>query len=93
MMIESDILRLAANGESHAVEFKESWPDRSERIAREIVSFANGNGGIILVGVSDSGKLIGVEENKDRRQQWLMNIVDDYVHPFIMVTYLSLIHI
>ena len=47
-------------------------------MAREIVSFANMYGGHILIGVSDSGDIVGVSED---RQEWLMDtVIRRYVH-------------
>ena len=48
-------LKLIREGESESVEFKR----RAAGIAAEICGFANANGGYILVGVDDSGDIIG----------------------------------
>ena len=47
---------LIAEGEGLAVEFKEKY---TSKIDRDIVAFANTKGGRILLGVNDSGKIIG----------------------------------
>ena len=44
-----------ALGEGQTVEFKES----PAHIERELVGFANANGGTILCGVDDSGAIVG----------------------------------
>ena len=83
-MIESDVLEWIAQGEGAQIEFKEAWP-RPEQLAREIVSFANMHGGVILIGVSDSGKIIGIKEDK---QEWLMDtVLGRFVDPFILPKY------
>lgn len=51
-----DLIYLIQSGESEVLEFKES---ESKNIHHEIAAFANSDGGKILVGVSDSGKIIG----------------------------------
>jgi predicted HTH transcriptional regulator len=47
-------------GESNILEFKRraSHPDK---IVREIIAFANANGGTLLIGVSDEGHLAGIK--------------------------------
>ncbi|MGB2841493.1 MAG: RNA-binding domain-containing protein [Halobacteriota archaeon] len=42
-------------------EFKESLPD-NERIAKAIVCFANADGGQLIIGISKSGDIVGVED-------------------------------
>ena len=44
-------------GEGLKVEFKE----RLSNLDREIVAFANTAGGVIYLGVEDSGKIIGID--------------------------------
>lgn len=48
-------------GEGTSLEFKRQVP-RPERIAKELIAFANTRGGRILLGVSDSGELVGVND-------------------------------
>ncbi len=38
------------------------WLPRDERVARTLAAFANGGGGALVVGVSDSGEVVGVED-------------------------------
>ncbi len=56
-----DVLRLIAGGESESVEFKEDSPSTWKKLAREICAFANSNGGVILIGVSDKGEIKGIK--------------------------------
>lgn len=60
-----DILELherILKGEDLHTEFKESFSGlNNEDIAKSIVSFANTDGGQIIVGVSDNGEIIGVD--------------------------------
>jgi predicted HTH transcriptional regulator len=52
--------RLVGSGENEAVEFKRkaAFP---VKIVREMVAFANSNGGKLLIGVDDDGKLPGLK--------------------------------
>ena len=45
--------------ESEKLELKEKYTDI---ICKEIVSFLNGNGGTILIGVRDDGTVVGVDK-------------------------------
>ncbi|MFG0320438.1 MAG: helix-turn-helix domain-containing protein [Planctomycetota bacterium JB042] len=47
--------------EGPTLEWKVSLP-RSDRVAATFAAFANGAGGRLLVGVSDSGELVGVDD-------------------------------
>jgi len=46
---------LLKEGEGLSLEFKKSF---STKIDRDMVAFANTNGGLILLGVNDSGKVV-----------------------------------
>ena len=48
-------------GEDLHTEFKERCPD-NEDLSREIVAFANTDGGQIIIGVGDDGNIVGVED-------------------------------
>lgn len=53
--------RLAALGEGPRLEFKNRVP-RPDRIAREIIAFANTDGGTVLLGVDDDGTVVGLRD-------------------------------
>lgn len=48
-------------GETLHVDFKENLPSNNEEIAKDLVCFANTDGGQIIIGVSDDGEIIGVQ--------------------------------
>jgi hypothetical protein len=54
------IENLASAGESQNLEFKEKFTTGFE-LAKAIVSFANTDGGRVLVGVTDEGEIVGVK--------------------------------
>ncbi len=56
LMNIEDLIYLIKPGESEKLEFKEKVV---KDIHHEIAAFANSEGGTILVGISDSGKIIG----------------------------------
>ena len=59
-MKKQALLNLIALGEGFTTEFKQSG---TSNLGREICAFANATGGVILIGVTDSGELIGVEDH------------------------------
>lgn len=51
-------------GENLHTEFKESLPD-NETLAKSIVCFANTDGGQLIIGISNSGDIVGVEDSDE----------------------------
>ncbi|MBA7526112.1 hypothetical protein ES705_18272 [subsurface metagenome] len=62
-MTTDEILELIKNGENQQVEFKEEEV-KADKLAKELVAFANTNDGIILMGVDDEGNIKGVDDTK-----------------------------
>jgi len=59
-----DVLSCLAKGEGTRLEFKRKLP-RDERAARTLCAFANTRGGLLLVGVTDRGRVHGVHHPDD----------------------------
>ena len=59
-MLKAELLEIIANGENSGVEFKRD-DIRPEQLAKEIVAFANGQGGRIILGVEDNGQFTGLQ--------------------------------
>lgn len=78
-----DINEIIRQGENSAVEFKNAAVT-NESLAREMVAFANSQGGIILVGVEDDGVITGITPDK-HQETWVSNIARDAVTPPIDV--------
>jgi predicted HTH transcriptional regulator len=62
----SSLLKLVAQGESQTLDFKKTVHPR--KIAKTLVSFANTNGGKIIVGVTDNKHIVGVDVEEERYQ-------------------------
>jgi len=62
-MRRKDLLQLIEEGENLHVEFKQRFSTH-EKIAREIIAFANTAGGYILFGIDDDKKVVGVSSEK-----------------------------
>lgn len=84
MVLKAELLELLANGENSGVEFKRD-DIRPEQLAKEIVAFANVQGGRILLGVEDSGHISGLQ--RPGTQEWVLNVFRDKVHPQIIPFY------
>ena len=63
-MTPADLDLLIRQGEGATVEFKERV---SQSLARQFTGFANAAGGTILVGVDDTGSVVGVEDSNALR--------------------------
>ena len=63
-MKQADLAILLQEGEGSTLEYKESL---SSSLARELVAFANGTGGRILIGVRDDGTVAGAKDTNDAR--------------------------
>ncbi len=63
-MAVSKLIKLIAEGEHQQQDFKFCIND-SKKIAKSLVAFANTDGGRLLVGVKDNGKIAGVRSDEE----------------------------
>lgn len=75
----SGIENLIKAGEGVSLEFKKSLAEKDE-ILKTITAFSNTRGGTIIVGVDDSGKVIGVDLRKGEIED-LENSVNQLIEP------------
>ncbi len=80
-MEQERLKELIHEGESAEVEFKESL-SLSEPIGKTISSFSNANGGTLIIGVTDSGEIKGVELGENTLEQ-LANRIKQHTDPKI----------
>jgi len=66
-MNEKELIKLIEKGESERIEFKGNFNKETTEAA---VAFANLSGGVILIGVSDNGKIRGVSLGKETLKTW-----------------------
>ncbi len=83
-MLRTELLEIIANGENSGVEFKRD-DIRPEQLAKEVVAFANLQGGRILLGVDDDRQITGLQ--RDHPQEWVLNVFRDKIHPQIIPFY------
>lgn len=63
-MTAADIERLAGRGEGQTLEFKQRTPE-PPRLAKEIIAFANTDGGRLIIGIEDDGNVVGVKDAEE----------------------------
>jgi predicted HTH transcriptional regulator len=65
-MNQRDLKRYVSFGEGFYIEFKRRTP-QPERLAKEVIAFANARGGKLFVGVDDDGTVRGVKDVEEER--------------------------
>lgn len=82
-MTTDEIFELIKKGENQEVEFKEEGVEPN-KLAKELVAFANTNDGIILIGVDDEGSIKGVDDAK-RFEEKIRDIAQNNCNPSIQL--------
>jgi hypothetical protein len=90
--MRTQVQELIAQGEGLTVEFKQEIPQNHDKMLKTVSAFANGIGGVILLGVvNGSGEIVGlnitgdINQEKDRITNMVRNIV--YPDPNIRIEY------
>jgi len=84
-MTSTELNSLLAQGENLHTEFKQ-WPLHPDDLAAAMTAFANTDGGRILLGVADSGQVVGgAEGERDRAAQTIDNVAFQNVQPPVTV--------
>ena len=79
-MNKKELLNLISSAESSVIEFKQSF---SKESIETLVAFSNFRGGKLLVGIGDSGNILGVNLQKETLKNWL-NEIKTKTQPFLM---------
>jgi predicted HTH transcriptional regulator len=74
-MTLQDLTQLVSLGEGSALEFKRKV-HRPERIAKEVIAFANSRGGRILLGIDDDGTVVGVKDAEEEEYALRQALLD-----------------
>ena len=76
--------KMIENGESKTVEFKVELP-QGNQLAQTICAFANRAGGYLLIGVADSGEVIGLSsEAINEYLEKIPNLIHDTIFPMLI---------
>jgi predicted HTH transcriptional regulator len=89
-MNRKELIELIEEGENIQCEFKRHFTT-PEKIAREIIAFANTKGGHILFGVNDDKKIIGVESEKAEAEM-IKDAANNYCEPAVGFTISYIFH-
>ncbi|MEW6754770.1 MAG: RNA-binding domain-containing protein [Candidatus Latescibacterota bacterium] len=73
-MLWIDVLQRIAAGEDEKTDFKRSPADLS-KVGRAICAFANTDGGVLVLGVDDTGRIVGVPGDPDQVQERLTSFL------------------
>lgn len=77
----SKVQELIKQGEGLTIDFKDSLILRNPlKLAKTMVAFANAKGGMILIGVTNKGKIEGMTA-KSEDQDYIMNVASDRCDP------------
>ncbi len=69
------------NGEDSTTQFKQDVHD-ANRLAEELVAFSNAEGGLLVIGVTDKGAVLGLEDVQlSRINQLISNTANENVKP------------
>jgi len=80
----TELLELIHNGENSGVEFKRDTIQNRE-LAKELVAFANLQGGRVLLGVDDDGSIAGI--TRPDLEEWVMTTCRDKIRPGLIPYY------
>jgi len=87
MYTDAELLRLVERGENVQIEFKR-LVHSPEKIAKSMVAFANTDSGVILIGVDDDKRIVGIESEKETSE-----IIDEAAEHFITPEIIYSIHV
>ena len=71
-----DVLRRIESGEDAQTEFKRGLGDLSG-VGKTLCAFANGDGGLVVIGVDDTGSIVGTNENSESVQERLTSFLNN----------------
>ena len=81
MTTHTELLEIVNNGENSGVEFKRDVLQNHD-LAKELVAFSNLGGGMVLLGVDDDGRIIGL--SRADLEEWVMTTCRDKIRPAII---------
>ena len=80
-MDKTELLKRISNGEDSYTQFKVDITN-ADKLSQELVAFSNAKGGLLIIGVDDYGKIVGLEEEDIRRlNQLIGNVINTHIIP------------
>jgi ATP-dependent DNA helicase RecG len=81
-----ELFTILAQGEDSQHQFKKNV-NNEESLSAEMVAFSNGKGGLIFIGIADSGDILGLtQQDIGRLNQLISNCASQHVRPAINPT-------
>lgn len=80
-MTKLELFEIIRNGENSYIEFKLDTVSPNE-LAEVFIGFANSDGGRVLLGISDSGEIIGI--TREKLEEWVINVCRNNCDPGII---------
>lgn len=77
---EYELLEIIRRGETETTEFKEKI-GKAEELAETAVAFANGQGGVILIGIDDHANIVGLTQGDN--EDTITNILRSHCEPHV----------
>lgn len=82
-MNRTELFELIAHRENSRVEFQRD-DCRPDDLAKKMSALLNLEGGVILLGVEDDGRICGLTRNHEAAEEWVMNITRQNLQPAII---------
>lgn len=70
-----EVLNRIESGESHSTEFKRGIGSDLEPVGKSVCAFANGRGGLIVIGVNDDGRIAGLNSDPHKVHEQLTSFL------------------
>ncbi|MBI3125282.1 MAG: ATP-binding protein [Ignavibacteriales bacterium] len=83
-MSRKKVLDMIENGEGLNVEYKQRFSTH-EKIAKEIIAFANTRGGFLFIGIDDNKKIYGIASEKGDNDL-IREVAEKYCEPKVEIT-------
>ena len=72
-----EVLKRIDAGEDRTTEFKRGFEKDRPAVGKALCAFANGEGGLIVLGVEDSGAIVGLKEDPHKTHERLTNFLQN----------------
>jgi ATP-dependent DNA helicase RecG len=67
MLTPEEIKSIALGGEGYNADFKLSVPSKVRELSQDVCSFANSEGGYVLIGIDNDNRIVGATVNNTKR--------------------------
>ena len=75
MLTQEEIISIANSGEGYNADFKLHVPSKVSELSHDVCAFANSEGGYLLIGIDNSGKITGATIDNGKR-----SVIQDAIH-------------